>query len=69
MFDIDMNDPWAQMYAKLPHYEKKNGEWFYVHYGGEVVSKVSKEKAEMLEEEQQMWNEKWEELSKELENL
>lgn len=63
-----MDDEWEQIYAKLPHYEKVNGEWFYVHFGGETMSKVSDKKAKDLDKEQEFWNKEWEKLAKELEN-
>lgn len=67
--DIDMNDEWVQMYARLPHYEKRGSKWYYIHYGGEIMSEVSKDKSEKLDREQQMWADKWEELGKELERI
>lgn len=67
MFEIDMNDPWVQMYAKLPHHEKINGKWYYVHFGGELISEVSEEKAKELEKDKQMWDREWEKMVKELE--
>lgn len=63
--DLDMNDEWVQIYAKLPHYEKRGGKWVYVHNGGEILSEVSKDKAKELDREQKIWKREAKRLEKE----
>ena len=59
-------ETWEEMYVQLPHYEKINGKWYYVHFGGDMISKVSEEKAKQLEKDRQAWEREWEGLAKSL---
>lgn len=47
--------------------KKINGKWYYMFFGGELLSEVSEEKAKKLEENKQRWDRELEKLAKELE--